>query len=58
LGNRVVPVPVELVSHERHGGEFGVTVERIEALPIEPTQKQRLVSRVRARAPKTPDAGI
>src|SRR5664280_2072023 len=33
--------------------DWAMLMERIEALRIEPTQKQRLVSRVRARAPKT-----
>jgi len=35
-----------------------ILVERIEALPIQSTQKQRLVSWVRARGPKTPGADI
>ena len=38
--------------------DWAILIERIEALPIESTQKQRLVSRVRARAPKTPGASI
>ena len=38
--------------------DSAILIARIETLPIEATQKQRLLSWVTSRAPKTPGAGI